>query len=152
MTWAGLMVICGATKMGFYFDYFWVQLCHCWFSVFVQSFSQRGLHCHDLSDIRLSRSCCTKGGLCLIPLTCCWSLLTCCLLWPLISPLCFQGGFEMGRLLHAGCRTHPAGLLLLHRVPPAGGAGSKDSEPAAGEQDQTAAEYAAGKSFTVVID
>lgn len=75
-----------------------------------------------------------------------------CLLWPLISPLCFQGGFEMGRLLHAGCRTHPAGLLLLHRVPPAGGADSKDSEPAAGEQDQAAAEYAAGKSFTVVID
>lgn len=58
----------------------------------------------------------------------------------------------MGRLLHAGCGTHPAGLLLLYRVPPAGGADSEDSEPAAGEQDQAAAEHAAGKSFTVVID
>lgn len=34
--------------------------------------------------------------------------------WPLISLLCFQGSFEVGCLLHAGCRTHPAGLLLLH--------------------------------------
>lgn len=59
----------------------------------------------------------------------------------------------MGRLLHAGCWTRPAGLLLLHRVSPAGGGAGGDgeeSEPAAGEQDEAAAEHVAGKSFPVL--
>lgn len=134
--------------------------------MFPQSFSQRGLCFPGLSDIRLSHRFCTRGGffsLFLLFVTSSDHFFSVCVPpeapvnGPLMSPLCFQGSSEVGRLLHAGCWTHPAGLLLLHRVSPAGGADDPESEPAAGEPEQAAAEpalprrHAPGKSLPGVM-
>lgn len=59
----------------------------------------------------------------------------------------------MGRLLHAGCRPHPAGLLLLHRAAAAGrGERGEESEAATRKQDQAAAEHVAQKNMPVMMD
>lgn len=69
--------------------------------------------------------------------------------------LCFQGGSAMDSLLYAGYRPHPAGLLLLHWAAAGrGGGGGSREEPdtATGEQDQAAAEHAAGQDILLMMD
>lgn len=59
----------------------------------------------------------------------------------------------MDHLFHAGHRPHPAGLLCLHRATAGGrGASGEEHDAAAGEQDQAAAEHAAGKNSLPMMD
>lgn len=67
--------------------------------------------------------------------------------------LCFQGGSALDHLLHASHRPHPAGLLLLHWAAARGwGASGEGTDAATGRQDQAAAEHAAGKDHSLIID